>query len=409
MKLVATIALAAILFVAILAYCLRRGRISERPGVLYILVAAIACEAVLVSILAAQSATQVRDLLTDDYAGIGPLTGHAGGDPSGSGFVAAQVAAFPQPAVSDEAAWRSWQRRLRSHLKNEVYELDLEGPRPNAPGQFLQRTGSDTGLLRKEFAIPAADGDLIPAVMLAPADAGSPLPGILVIPGHVKDGRSGLAQMVLPVRSYQQSAARELALAGFATLTVELRGFGMRGPPDFANHLIVAYNAILGGGFYKKLAVDDIRRALDLFEQLPEVDAARLGIAGVSLGGELAVEYAALDERIKAISFHSHGGRTGPFAGRDAPNAAQPHYCHVIPGANSIMRKEDPFLLLAPRPTQGLRGGHEPFPDDGLFAGELQAVWTILGATADLQIETIPNQGHLFFVEPAKRFFKEHL
>ena len=141
---------------------------------------------------------------------------------------------------------------------------------------------------------------------------------------------------------------------------------------------------------------------------MPEVNAARLGIAGVSLGAEIAVEYAALEPRLKAIAFHSHGGPVGPYPARTSPRSTPPHYCHIIPGANTLMVREDPFLLLAPRPTQGLRGAREPFGDPR-FGETLLSVWSAFGAAERLELDNVPGAGHEFFPDHAVRFFSEHL
>jgi len=412
MKLIVILGLFAVLFPAASLYCFQRRTISPRPGTFYLLVAAVGCSALLVSALTVEGAKELRDSITSDYSGIGDLLDQAGPDPSGAGHIAIQPSEFPKPIGLVEEEWRSWQDRLRSYLIREVYELDLH---PGAKPSWNVRIGreiTEAGLVRREFAIPAADGDTIPAVLLVPARAASKLPGILFIHGHVLDGDSGLAQMVLPVKSYQSSAARELALAGFVTLTIELRGFGMRGPPKYPDHKVVAHNAVLAGSFYKKLVFADIKRTMDFFETLSEIDPQRLGISGVSLGAELAVEYAALDERIKAISFHAHGGHTGPYPGRASPHSTQPHYCHTIPGVNRMMRQEDPFLLLAPRPTQGVRGGKDLFAESD-FEPALQRVWSMMGRADSLELKEVAgpanNHGHTYFVDQSIRFFKQRL
>lgn len=412
MKLIAIIGLFALLFPAATHYCFQRRGISSRPGAFYLLVVVVGCGVLLISTLTVEGARVVRNSITSAYSGTGDLLDHTNGDPSGTRLVAVQSTEFPKPTGQDEEAWRSWQQRLRDYLIREVYELDFSSSaEPRLDARPLREI-TEAGLIRKEFAILAADGDLIPAVALLPAGASAPLPGILILHGHVLDGDSGLAQMVLPVKSYQRSAARELALAGFATLTIELRGFGMRGPPEFPDHRIVSYNAILAGSFYKKIVFGDIKRTMDFFATLPGIDPERLGISGLSLGAELAVEYAALDERIKAISFHAHGGRTGPYPAKLDPRSEQPHYCHLIPNANRIMHREDPFLLLAPRPTQGVRGQQDPFAE-AKFELTLQRAWSLMGRAEALELRLVTgsagDRAHTYFVEDAIRFFKRQL
>jgi|GEM_PF-5327416 len=408
MKVAAIIVLSTLLFLAALAYCFHDRKVSARPGSFYLLIAAIGCASLLISAVFVEGARAFRqhmratprtgDLLTDIATA-----------PSGARFAAELTPRFRKPDTPDSAAWLEWQESLRQYLRDEVYALDLASSGSPPEARLLRET-NEAGLTRKEFAITAADGDSIPAVLLMPSERSGPLPGIVVVPGHVPDGESGLAQLVLPIDSYHNSAARELAIAGFATLAIEIRGFGLRGPPTFPDHTIVAYNAVLAGSFYKRLALDDIRRALDLLLAQPEVDQSRIGITGASLGGELTVEYAALDERVRAISFHAHGGQVGPFPGLTDAGAEQPHYCHVIPGANAIMHQEDPFLLLAPRPTQGVRG--EDYPREP-FILALERVWTLFGAKDALDLRMRPDgtieRGHTYSTQAAIEFFRAKL
>ena len=412
MRLFAIVALSAPLFAAILLYCFRGRRLSDRPGAFHLLLIAVACAAILVSTLAVEAGQKVRSVLLSAASGTGDLTGYTGTDPSGALLIDQEAVRFPKPESWDAEELRQWQTDLRAFLRDDLYGLDLSNPVSKAPQAVLKKAVTSEGLIRQEFDIIGADGDAIPVVLMRPETATRPLPGVFLIPGHVKNGDSGLAQLVIDVDSYHQSAARRLALAGFATMTLELRGFGMRGAPKFPDHLIVAYNAILAGDSYKKLVFDDIARALQLFRHLPDVDGERIGMAGVSLGAELAVEFAAMETGIKAIAFHSHGGRTGPYTGFRTPGTPQPHYCHVIPHASGIMHTEDPFLLLAPRPVQGLRGLRQPFRNDGLET-LMRRTWTALGYPENLEIGLAEAEeryrGHAFFVEEAVAFFHEHL
>lgn len=360
---------------------------------------------------ALESLRYVRPAKERDFSGTGDLAIPDDRDPSGVRLVRAAHTRFPKPRSAEPADWREWQASLRAHLRSSVYQQNFSSAvRPPISAPVAERV--DGELLRREYSLVAADGDRIPIVVLSPQDGAAPKPAILVVHGHVRDGDSGLAQLVLPVDSYMHSAALELAKAGFVTAAIELRGFGMRGKPEFPDHRIVAYNAMLAGGFYKQLVVSDLRIAFDFVSALPQVDAARFGISGVSLGAEIAVEYAALDERVKVISFHSHGGQVGAFHARAAPSARPPHYCHFIPGVVSVMHREDPFLLLAPRPTQGLRSAGEPFVDARFQAG-LKRLWSTLDSADALDLREMPvvegRRDHAFFVNEAIEFFRAHL
>lgn len=278
------------------------------------------------------------------------------------------------------------------------------------------QTRNDVDVLREEdlegsirrtlITLRAYDGARIPAMMIRPV-TDEPLPLIAVIPGHVRDSESGLAQTAGLVQSYQHSAALELARAGFATITLELRGFGLLGQPFGTEHRLVAYNAISAGSSYKSVLISDIEQLISWSATLPGIDARRIGITGVSFGGELAVTYAALDPRITVVVFQGYGGPMGPFEGTGGNAHDQPHYCHVIPGQRARMRQEDVILLLAPRPTLGIRGTRE-----GNWSGELERLlinrWMSFPQRGPVRLER-HDGGHEYFVEPAVEFFEQYL
>jgi dienelactone hydrolase len=186
-------------------------------------------------------------------------------------------------------------------------------------------------------------------------------------------------------------------------LTFELRGFGMLGRRVGAEHRIVAYNTILAGSSYKAAVLKDMKQAVDLLLARKEVDPARFGVAGTSLGGETAVTYAALDLRVKAAVIQAYGGSVGATPGdRAHAEEDQPHYCHTIPGQNRLMHEQDVFLLVAPRPMLVVRGTRDAAISPQ-FRTELERAYVSGGSRASLSVRTLDG-GHEFFVEPAMEF-----
>ena len=134
-----------------------------------------------------------------------------------------------------------------------------------------------------------ADGvQLVGDLHLPDGDAGGGLPG-LVLTGPF----TGVKEQV--VGTY----ARRLAAAGFAALALDHRGFGesggRRGHEDPEG----------------KLA--DLRAAVGLLAAHPAVDADRIGLLGVCLGGGYAVRAAAFDPRVRAVAGVA-GGYNSPAA-----------------------------------------------------------------------------------------------
>ncbi len=100
-------------------------------------------------------------------------------------------------------------------------------------------------------------------------------------------------------------------------------------------------------------AVWDNIRAIDLLETLPEIDAARIGCIGHSLGGHNTIFTAALEPRIKAIVSNC-GFCT--FQKDDVPSWTGPSYMPRIASIYGNDARRIPFDfpeligLLAPRP-----------------------------------------------------------
>ncbi len=371
----------------------------------------IIASCVIVTVAAAAGVLLVDRLLAGKQPPSGQMTSlqTTVSDPSGTRMFSDFEVEYSRLGVQSIAEWSLWRDSLRRHLIEDTFTLSDATAAPTF--QTLGEREVD-GIRRIDVGIPAFDGDTIPAVLLVPERVDMDQPAVLMIPGHTRDGESGLEQLVTDTDSYHQSGALELARSGFITLALELRGFGVRGRPRFPEHRIVAYNAILAGSFYKNLALNDIHNAFKTLQSFPGVDAERVAIAGVSLGGELAIEYGAINDAVRAIVVHSHGGRVGRFSPITSPGFGQPHYCHIIPGAAEVMKQEDPFLLALPRFLQVVRSKHQPFADSR-FQSELESAWAAFNASGRLDVAIVEDgeryNGHAFFPGQAIEFLSRSL
>ncbi len=94
------------------------------------------------------------------------------------------------------------------------------------------------------------------------------------------------AGMTLTKEVWLPANADWLCAQGYATLSFDYRGFGESEGPR--NRLVPS------------MQVDDVRSAITFLETVSEVDAARVGLFGVSLGASVAVATAGVDSRVKA-------------------------------------------------------------------------------------------------------------
>jgi dienelactone hydrolase len=152
-------------------------------------------------------------------------------------------------------AWLISQRMLHPNPKVEDHDL------------------SDFDLPAEEISFPSRDGTRL-AGWFIPAGTTASSPGIVLSHGW----RRSRAEL-LP-------HADLLHRAGFAVLAFDYRHRGQSGG-----------NAVTMG----LREQDDLLGALDTLAARPEVNAARIGVLGMSLGAVMAILVAARDERVRAV------------------------------------------------------------------------------------------------------------
>ena len=136
--------------------------------------------------------------------------------------------------------------------------------------------------------------------------------------------------------------AELLAMAGLTTLAFDHRGFGESGGRR-------QHEDSQG-----KLA--DLRAAVSALAARPEIDPARIGLAGICLGGGYAIRAAAADPRVKAVAGIAGGYNSparmaqaiGTEGYRAALAAALERYDEYLPavaagGAEAAMSGDEPY------------------------------------------------------------------
>jgi dienelactone hydrolase len=331
----------------------------------------------------------------------------ASGDPGLVLWSHVQSPQLPRPDLTDFSALQLWQMSLRNVLHRDLFKWSEITPAQTIAHQVMSETMIEGGIKRTFLTYESFDGTRIPVYLLAPPLPG-PLPTVIVLHGHLwRDDDEGISQTAGIIDSYQNRIGLELAKAGYVTLMLEFRGFGYLGARIGTEHELVAYNALLNGTFYKAILAKDIHYAVDLLQTMEIVNPQRIGITGVSFGGEMAVTYAALDERIKVIVFQGFGGRVGPQDAAFGTGVERPHYCHLIPHHNAYLFQEDWFFLIVPRPLLGVRGNQDGAWDPR-FRETIEQPYSRFGVAPSFRLETVPG-GHEYFVSPAIRFFQRHL
>ena len=160
----------------------------------------------------------------------------------------------------------------------------------------------DVRLRRLRFA--NSMGETVPAVLCAPVEADGPLPGVVCIPGT-----GGSAERIAgplfnrpgepdePVLGW----SRELARRGFVTLAVTVKGTEARWPSGTADgwnnegKLLAPYGRTQMG-----IVVEEVLSAARVLASTDGVDPHRIGLTGMSLGGNATWYSMACDPSIAA-------------------------------------------------------------------------------------------------------------
>lgn len=206
-------------------------------------------------------------------------------------FLAARIPKLPSPA--SPAEWTTEEARLRKHILDDIAFHGWPRQWIDSPPKFEEAGVIETGhgyRLRK-LRYEIVPGFWSAAILYEPEKLRGKIPGILNVHGHEPLGMAA---------EYKQKRCINFAKRGIMALSLEWFGFGQLSQPenghDFGAHLdLVGTNEL--GLFYLAM-----RRGLDYLAALPEVDASRLGVTGLSGGGWQTIVLSALDTRVKVAA-----------------------------------------------------------------------------------------------------------
>lgn len=239
----------------------------------------------------------------------------------------------------------AWQERARKMLCellkiDDLMAMDVGGPdgRPrldfNAEVQAVGDTGTDDTFRRYDLVFNSTLTRTIPVVLTVPLGDG-PFPAVVCIHGH-----GGSRNILYDPTSIYRGFALELANRGYVTIATEV-----------GQHAVYETGRTLTGE-----RLWDLVRCVSYLGTRPEVDTERIGCAGLSLGGEMAMHLGATDTRVKAVV--DSGGLT-TVATLLKATAAGACPCWRFPGYVENFDTPDFFCLIAPRWVMSQNGEQE--------------------------------------------------
>ncbi|MBA3277017.1 MAG: prolyl oligopeptidase family serine peptidase [Chloroflexia bacterium] len=147
--------------------------------------------------------------------------------------------------------------------------------------------------------------------------------------------------------------------------------------------------------------------ATDFVSSLPQIDADRLGVMGISGGGTMTLWSALCDERFSAIELICYSDLWAHFGFRDL------NYCgmQVAPGLYKLVDLPDLQGLLAPRPLLVNIGAEDDcFSVDTAMEcfRRVTTIYETSGHQAALELDLHPG-GHAWGNNKSEAFFLTHL
>ncbi len=267
-------------------------------------------------------------------------------------------------------------RRWQTQARQKLFELMMGGGQPPRvplnPHSVRRLEVPAGGYVLEELSLQTLPDRRVHAWLAVPQKVLGKVPAVLALHGHGGTGE----QVVKGEGLYWYG--RVLAEMGYVVLA-----------PDIGSHDLQHEGWSLMGE-----RVWDCLRCIDYLVSLPQVDTQRIGVAGLSLGGETTMYVAALDERVKIAC--SSGWLT------TVENMKNGHCpCWNFPGLEEHFDFADIFACVAPRVLLCELGEQERAP--GGFpisiarqpAEEIRQAYRVFRAENNFSFDT-HSGGHVF-------------
>ena len=254
--------------------------------------------------------------------------------------LAASATPKQQCSASTPAELKAWQTESRRLLFELLKMADLEKRREESPSAIpfnvkVLNTEDRPSYTRQEIEFDSTPTRRIKAIVTTPKDFTGRAPAVVCIHGH-----GGNRDIVYDQSSLYRGFADQLASQGYVTIST-----------DVGQHDVYEDGRTLMGE-----RLWDVLRCADYVSTLKNVDPDRMGCAGLSLGGEMAMWLGAMDPRMKVTV--SSGFLT------TVKNLQNGHcMCWDFPGFTENFDFSDIYSLIAPRALLCQIGAKETAPD----------------------------------------------
>lgn len=290
-------------------------------------------------------------------------------------------------------------------------------PEPTPLAAHVEERVDLGDVVRERITYAVEPGERAPAYLFVPQNLrpGERRAGIFAHHQHAGQFHLGKSEVAGLAGHPEQAYALELARRGYVVLAPDAICFEERSPHhgnldtplepavgrDFERFEFT--RRVLSGSCLQTKMVWDMQRGLDYLESRSEVDPARLGCIGHSLGGQQTLFLAALDERVRA-AVSSCGFSSMASVLREGINH---NFGAYVPGWLEHGDVGELLAEVAPRAFLALNGESDRiFPIDGLHDSYAVAgrAYAAAGVSERLDLGVYPG-GHGFTDEMRARAY----
>lgn len=314
------------------------------------------------------------------------LVMHIGIPPAATGDTTPDVLRKMQYTSRSPSEARAWQAELREKLYSLLAIDDLiESRDAIALNAKKISSAQKAGHRRELWEIQSTPARTMQVTLTIPTETETPCPAVVCIHGH-----GGTQDSVYDSKSIYKGFAEALAQRGYVTIAANVG----------QHEVNEAGRQLMGERLW------DLMRCVDFLRSRREIDPARIGCAGLSLGGEMAMWLGAMDERVAAVV------SSGFLTVMD--QMEQNHcMCWKFDGLRELVDFADIYSMIAPRPLQCQNGMQEP---ETMFTvslakqalEDIKIIYTDFDAAGRLAL-LVHAGGHEIDLPSLLRFFDESL
>ncbi len=322
------------------------------------------------------------------------------------------VSPVPELVIpTDREAWRQQRDVIRATLWRLLGDLPA---RPARPEVRLRERREEADYVVESFEFDNQAGQMVPGIVVLPRGVkpGGKAPAILHCHWHGGEYDGG-KQELFEKKHTPAVPAVEFAKRGYVVLAIDAPGFGERngfGPGSTEKHsagelTASKYHLWHGRTLWGMLLRDDLM-ALEYLASRPEVDPARIGVTGISMGATRSWWLMALDDRLRAGVAVACLTRYQDLIEAQMLKAHGIYY--YVPGMLQHFDTEAVVSLLAPRAALFLNGDQDAgSPVAGIRKIEaiVQRAYALEGAPERFQSRIYPGVGHLYTPDMWNRMF----